>query len=118
MEIYAAMLTLVERDALRMQTDMRPCAVANKETTYRILAVGWIKAHTGPSGGRVVREAHLAHNLNKQRCYSDMHVQEAQYTDLQEILPLHSTKLLVLADRKSTRLNSSHSGEARMPSSA
>ena len=32
--------------------------------------------------------------------------------------PIHTFSIIVLKDRKSTRLNSSHSGESRMPSSA
>ena len=37
---------------------------------------------------------------------------------LRESTARHATKLVVRRDRKSTRLNSSHSGESRMPSSA
>ena len=45
--------------------------------------------------------------------------QYASWTELAErFLPLLGTIALTVADRKSTRLNSSHLNESRMPSSA
>ena len=45
-------------------------------------------------------------------CRSDLHFVDGTYPHALPAIPGHE------ADRKSTRLNSSHSGESRMPSSA
>ena len=63
-------------------------------------------SRTGPNGPIVCERL----NMCAQRLVTDdVHVERSMYTYLEE---------LSTADRKSTRLNSSHSGESRMPSSA
>ena len=43
---------------------------------------------------------------------------DSDFTPLLQVLRAADLRTCVIADRKSTRLNSSHSGESRMPSSA
>ena len=50
------------------------------------------------------------------RCIDEAASEEVRYGDPEDNLP--DTLGYCLSDRKSTRLNSSHSGESRMPSSA
>ena len=79
----------------------------------RIAAVctgAFVLAEAGLLDGRRVT-THWAHARDLQRDFPRAHVDEDR-------IFINDGPIWTSADRKSTRLNSSHSGEARMPSSA
>ena len=68
-------------------------------------------------GSRITIDGDCSHEIKTLAPWKNSYDQPRQYIKKQrDTLP---TKVcLVKADRKSTRLNSSHSGQSRMPSSA
>ena len=110
--------------ALRAEEPKTPEVVAGNGTSSPYL----VKLKH-PDTGVVIRSAEelVAHSA-KPESAKDPAVQKATEAELAKFLKVESidwSKQMVLAvqshptkDRKSTRLNSSHSGESRMPSSA
>ena len=74
----------------------------------------------GGDWGQRVGQEYFMQNINAENIHIVLH--EIGHTfaldDFYDWIPSGVTNFIMLADRKSTRLNSSHSGESRMPSSA
>ena len=76
----------------------------------------------------IIRGALVVAPLNKINAIKDVAVAEGKITAIEDEISLPAKKLIeasgkvlipgIIEDRKSTRLNSSHSSRSRMPSSA
>ena len=72
----------------------------------------------GLEGGETLPQALTLNTYKPTLRNKSYYVAEYSLVDVLESTFIHACKILVCPDRKSTRLNSSHSGESRMPSSA
>ena len=76
--------------------------------------LGLIRAHPELAGKAMVRNALTAESTDEQSRAGLTQCSPEEFARLQELNAAYNAKL----DRKSTRLNSSHSQQSRMPSSA